>query len=414
MSGNKEWWRANLRLGLVLVCVGWWLQKLVWSNPENQWDFRIYYHAAQAWRAGLDPYDSASLPSSLSTSGFKFSYPPYALGLFVPFTLVPLQQAAMLYLGLKLVALGSLVRIWSRLLRTGITEPAWVLFLIFAYSSTIFVDFASGSVTTFEQWLLWMGVAALHKERYWIYVAAVVGASLFRLTPILLLAACFAVPDRHGSRYVAAGGVALAGILLSTYVASPRLTVEFFESIQKNYGERGWLNPSLLPLAGDVAAIAGRTFAISVAPVVQAVIYSILALAVVVPTAITVRQVARTEAGNRLDVILYLVCLASALVLPRFKNYSYMLLIVPTYYIATRSIRLQRAVPLLLLACLPVYSWITRPENIDLLANYSQWLIAFGAWGLYMYEVHGGALLQQQGTSTRSGQHTAPAAAWSR
>jgi len=95
------------------------------------------------------------------------------------------------------------------------------------------------------------------------------------------------------------------------------------------------------------------------------------------------------------------VFLGYALVMPRFKNYSYMLLIVPTYYIATRSTRLRPAVPLLIIACLPVYSWVTRPENVTLVANYSQWLIALGAWGLYLYEIHSGALLEHGAVDER-------------
>jgi hypothetical protein len=384
------------RLGFVLLCVGWWLQKVDWSNPDNQWDFRVYYHAAQAWRAGLDPYDSGTLPATLSAPGLRFSYPPYALGVFAPITLVPLKQAVMVYLALKLLVLGWLVRIWSRLLRTSITEPAWILFLIFAYSSTIFVDFVSGSVTTFEQLLIWTGVSWLLKERYWGYVVAIVVASLFRLTPIVLLVVCLAVPDRRGYRPVAAGIAAFACILLLTYAVTPRLSVKFLQSIQKNYGERGFLNPATLPLVEDVAALVKESDGISLTPVVQMAIYVTIAAAILVPTMIVVRGVARMEAGNRIDVIVHPVFLATALVLPRFKNYSYMLLLVPTYYIATRSTRMQQALPLLLLACLPVYSWITRYESVDLLANYSQWLIAFGAWGLFMYELHGGALLKPE------------------
>ena len=94
-----------------------------------------------------------------------------------------------------------------------------------------------------------------------------------------------------------------------------------------------------------------------------------------------------------MDLIVYVAFLAIGLVLPRFKNYSYMLLIVPTYYIATHSTRLRSAVPLLLLVCLPVYSWITTPANLALIADYSKWLMALGALALYVYETHAGAPL---------------------
>jgi hypothetical protein len=386
---RAKWWQ----LGFVVLCAAWWLQKLVWTNSENQWDFRVYYYAAQAWRAGLDPYDPATLSEALRTDGFKFNYPPYALGAFAPFTLLPLPQALLLYLALKLIVLGWLVRIWSRLLGTGSTEPAWILFLIFAYSSTIFIDVVSGSVTTFEQALLWVGIAALLEKRYWVYVVAVVAASLFRLAPILLLLVCLAVPDRRRYRCIASGVAAFACIFLLTYVVSPGLTVEFFQSISKNFGERGRLNPALLPLVLDVTELVQRGSGVPLPPVVQTAVYLALATAVAVPTALMVRRVARTEAPNRLEVSVYLMLLAYALVMPRFKNYHYMLLIVPTYYIAVRSTRLRQAIPLLLIACLPIYSWITRPDNLTLLANYSQWLIAFGAWALYLYEIRGGGLL---------------------
>ena len=73
--------RSNWRLVFAAFCAAWFVQKAVWSNAGNQWDFRVYYHSAQAWRAGLDPYDTASLPRDLRETGFRFNYPPYALGL---------------------------------------------------------------------------------------------------------------------------------------------------------------------------------------------------------------------------------------------------------------------------------------------------------------------------------------------
>jgi hypothetical protein len=391
MPRVKPW-----HLAFVMLCAAWWVQKLVWSNPGNQWDFRVYYYSTQAWRAGLDPYDTASLPDDLRTGGFKFNYPPYALGVFAPLTMVPLQRAQLLYLALKLAALGVLVRIWSRLLRARLTDPAWMLFLIFAFSSTIFIDFASGSVTTFEQCLLWIGVAALLEKRMSTYVAAVVGASLFRLAPIVLLLVCFGVSDRRRTRHVLAGLAAFAGIFLVTYAVSPRLTLEFVESISKNFGERGRLNPALLPLVLDVTDLVKRAYQVSLAPAVQAAAYLSVAAAVLVPTAIMVRRVERSAASNRVEVAVYVMLLAYALVMPRFKNYHYMLLVVPTYYIATRSTCLRQALPLLLIAGLPIYSWITRDDNITLLANYSQWLIALGAWALYLYEIRCGALLRAE------------------
>ena len=388
MTVRRVW-----RIGFVALCAAWWLRKLGWLHPVGQWDFRVYYFASQAWRAGLDPYDPRVLPLDLSKDGLKFSYPPYALALFAPFTTLPVTAATELFLALKTIALGFLLTIWSRLLQTTVTDPVWVLFLMFAYSSAIFVDFISGSITTFEQLLIWIGVGALIGRRYWPFVGAVVAASLFRMTPIALLGVCLFAPDRRGVRYVAAGLGAFAAILLATWGIAPRLTAGFIGSLVANVGERGWLNPAALPLAIDISGLMGRAVAPAVSPSARLAIYVAIVAAVLIPAIITLRRLSRDPGAPRMDLIVYVAFLAIGLVLPRFKNYSYMLLIVPTYYIATRSTRLRAAVPLLLLVCLPVYSWITTPGNLALLADYSKWLTALGALALYVYETHAGAPL---------------------
>jgi len=382
MSRGNAW-----RLVFVAICAAWWLQKAAFSNPGGGWDFRVYYHAAQAWRSGLDPYDTATLPDQLRNDGFKFNYPPYSLGIFAPFTRLPVSQALLAFTAVKTVALLWLIVIWSRLLRTRVTEPAWVLFLIFAYSSTIFVDFVAGSVTTFEQLLVWLGVTALLENRRWTFVAAVVAASSFRLAPIGLLIASLVVPGDRRYRYLAGGLAAFAVILLVTYIVTPRLTVEFVQTIPKNFGERGRLNPALGAFVLDLVDLIARRLGATVPTIVQSALYLALAAAVVVPTMVILRRVSPAQTAEQLAALVYVVFLAYAVAMPRFRNYHYMLLIVPTYFVATRSTRLRQAVPLLLLACLPVYSWITSETNVTLLANYASWLIALGAWALCLYEL---------------------------
>lgn len=392
MTATSGRWRSAARIAFALVCAAWWLQKLGLAHPVGEWDFLVYYHAAVAWRSGLNPYDPSLLPPDLVAQALKFSYPPYALAAFAPFTQLSPLHAMQLFLVAKVAAFGCLLAIWSRLLQTRATDPAWVLFLLFAYSSAIFVDFVAGSVTTFEQLLIWAGVAALLKHRSGVFVASVVAASLFRMTPIVLLIASLMIPDRRLVRPVVAGLVTFALILLATYAVAPVLMTEFLRTIPANAGERGWLNPAAMPLAIDLAAMAARAMHVAPAPIVSTAIYVAIVAAIALPTIAIVRSTAR-EGGGRLDAMVYAAFLATALVLPRFKNYSYMLLIVPTYFIATRSTQLRRAIPLLILACLPIYSWITTPEHLALLSDYSKWLIALGAWALSLYELHGTAAL---------------------
>ena len=376
---------ARWAVAFSVLCALWWLAKVLWSNPDNQWDFKVYYFAAEAWRAGHNPYDPALLPPAAGVDVYPFVYPPYLLALFWVFTLAPLGAALKVFLALKFALLGWLATIWARLLKSPPWQPAWVLFLVFAYSSCIFVDFASGNVTTIEQCALWTGVAWLLAGRRWLFVGAVVIASLFKLTPILLLLVLLARPDRDRYRLVGAGFAMLGAVLLLTYAITPELTRQFLHSVT-SLDERGRINPALLALVRDAAAVIQRARGISINTGTQTAIYLILALGIAAATGRAVVRIGRSASTDRLELMLYIAMLGYALALPRFKNYSYMLLIVPTYFIATRSTRLWRAAPILVIAALPVYSWLTTTDNLALLANYSQYLIAFAAWCLFLYE----------------------------
>jgi hypothetical protein len=380
--------------GLAVLCAFTFVAKLLRGFPDNQWDFRVYYYAARAWADGVNPYVVGNLPPT-SQGVFAFTYPPYALSFFWPLTLLPLQFALAVFLAVKLILLAWLMVIWSRVLRVSVTTPLWVLFLLFSYSSAIFIDCASGNIVVIEQWLLWTGLAFLLRKQYGAYVTAVVAASLFKLTPIVLLVMCFWIPDRRRYRYLAAGVAAFGCVLLSTYVISPRLTTDFFWHIS-TLDERATTNPALLALVRDASEVVSRTYGFVISRTTQTMIYALLAIAILVPTWTIARRVHNTQAVNRIELILYLVLLAWAITAPRFKNYAYMLVIVPTYYVATHSSRLPVAVPLLLIACLTANTWITRPEHAALVASYSSWLIAFGTWTLYVYELRGGKLLQER------------------
>src|SRR5262249_50751918 len=271
---------------------------------------------------------------------FTHAPPPALVGVWAPLKRLPGARAQLLFVAIKAAVLAWLIRIWSRLVQTRVDEPVWILFLIFAFSSTIFVDFVSGSVTTFEQLFVWLGVAALLGRRPWAFVAAIVMASLFRLAPIGLLAVCLAVPGERRYRYVAGGAAAFAIVFLLTYVASPQLTLEFVRTIPRNFGERGRLNPALGALVLDASDLVVARLHVAVPQALQGAIYLGAAGAIVATTIAIARRAIRAAQASRTEALVYLVMLAYAIAMPRFRSYHYMLLIVPTYFVVTRSARL--------------------------------------------------------------------------
>jgi hypothetical protein len=93
--------------------------------------------------------------------------------------------------------------------------------------------------------------------------------------------------------------------------------------------------------------------------------------------------------ANREMTEVFLVCLLYALIHPRLKDYMFLLLIVPSYYII-KNTRHTKLAPFLfilfVLSCerlvLPIFSSI-----MSLVRDYYPLMIAYCVWGIYLYEI---------------------------
>ncbi len=101
------------------------------------------------------------------------------------------------------------------------------------------------------------------------------------------------------------------------------------------------------------------------------------------------RRLRYTEREDKERLFLFLACLVYALILPRFKDYSYILLIVPAYFIL-KELTYWKAKPILFIliilpspinASLPGISLISR-----VIWEYYSLFLAYSIWGLYIYE----------------------------
>ena len=131
-------------------------------------------------------------------------------------------------------------------------------------------------------------------------------------------------------------------------------------------------------------------------------VYLLLVAAILVVTCRTLRHL-HLNGEERRIAILVLGCLTYALVLPRFKDYSYSLLIVPAHFVITRQ-RLVRP-PYLLLAFLAIpYVWETLPGIRGLagfLAPYASLLLAFGLWLVMVVMLFRGAFAPGSAAETQ-------------
>jgi hypothetical protein len=179
-------------LGLALFVV-----RLTLNRP---WDTETYWYAASAAISGLNPYDLSDLSQLAHRAvGMPFLYPPATVILFVPLTILPVLQAAELWVLAKVALLFGLFRIWKSQFLKHVNPILLLAVVVFAYNAAAVWDLKTGNIATLEALLLWAGFAAYARGRRGEFAAWVVAASLFKLFPIAFLLLLLA-PSRSGRR----------------------------------------------------------------------------------------------------------------------------------------------------------------------------------------------------------------------
>lgn len=300
MTGRPR--ALDVVVGLVIAAA---LVYLVVGAEHFHWDFRIYHRAATKVVHGVDPYELGTFVDVGLVEGvpLPFVYPPVILVLFLPFTVMPEVPAAIVWLVLKLVATGALILVWRRFVAFTVDWRLGLLLLL-GFDAALYTDLASGNVAILEALALTLGFDALLRERPFTFAALVVAAGAIKLVPLVFLGALvfWGGPRRYRALAAAvAGAVAIAALHL---VVAPTMSHEFWTAASSRIDERKWPNPTTLAFVRDLG--------------LPDAVYPVLALAVLAVTAhrlYVLRPPARA--------VVPLVFVVAALVLPRFKNYTY-------------------------------------------------------------------------------------------
>ena len=388
-----RWWRWE-RAGLVLALA---YASLLVTNVARQgrayqWDFQTYYAAAQAFRAGLDPYDTVAL-SRAAGHGVRlpFVYPPFALPLLCTFTIAPLDIALWVFLLLKIAALLALVRIWMRsFLPDTSNGTVFIFFCAVAFNGAVYNDIATGNITIFEQLALWAGLAALLERRYARFALMVALASLFKLTLAVFLGLCLFTERPARWRTVLAACGALGAVHTMCALCLPGLYERWLGVLPfaSGAGAGANLNPSSWVLVSEVVQRAGRAANLGVPVVVPIMAYAAFVTIAGYVTYRVAAADAQTDADWRRRSVM-LACLAYVVVNPRTVPYSYVMLVAPGYYVIEKFGNVSAGAVLLALACIsfgdhPRTSLPGLSALSGVVMNYYALLLAYAAWLLWV------------------------------
>lgn len=375
--------RVTMLLVLAVACL--MCVAMARSPGTYQWDFATFYYATKAWLHGSDPYLLSSLTREAGREiTLPFLYPQTSLLYFIPLTLFSYATAWYLWLGLKLAALVALTRIWRRHVLPDVPAPLLVVLMMLGLGSAVWWDLVSGNVATFEQLLLWIGIAGFLHHRRTLFVTGIVMAATLKWTPLLFLGLAL-LPShwrRGGWKTLAAGlGVFFMVGLLPHLLNSP-LTASMFATLRQ-VREVGTTNPCALALVDHLGLLCPRFF--SAYPLLRPALLLVYYAVIIGFSVPALRRLMRSD--NRLALVLVSVAVYVVL-LPRCKAYSYIVLI-PTAAMLLQTVftRWHGRIIALAVLCLPLATLAgqalerhTQANPLWVLASYYVWFLALGIW----------------------------------
>ena len=310
---------------------------LIANSGSFLWDFKTYYAAGRAYLTGLDPYSLRDLSIvSSQTILFPYVYPPHTLIVAGLLAVPSYPVTVIFFLVVKVLALGALLLIWKKHFLHDLATPLFVLFSFFAFNAALVRDFETGNISVFEQLGLWFAFSLLLRDRWWGFAVILLVVGSVKLTPLLFLLLPLLLGGRR--RAIVTASSAGAAVVLGAGVAvlSPRLFSGFMQNIHEPAG-RGIVNPSLYQAFVDGQGFLERHAGIHLPGWLAVLVFCLSSFCILVLAGWGIRTLSRQGRANRKLLIVLFSCIVYALLMPRFKDYSYLLLLVPAWYLLFRS-----------------------------------------------------------------------------
>jgi glycosyl transferase family 87 len=384
---DRPWSKgATMSLLIALFAFVSWLNVLRHLG-EQQWDFKIYYHAAKAWQNDQNPYDARTLTQLAQRRVSKgYAYPPATLAFFRPFTLVSYDVARHAFFVLKTLLVLGLIALWRKRFVTG-AGAGFYLLCLFAFNNAIYLDLRAGNVSLIEQALLWAAFWAYTKDELVAFCLLVLLAASFKLLPLLFLGLLLIRANPKKLGLLALSLLGFAAFLGVSYLTDPALFRAFLDNASETNTESKILNPSTYAFCRDLVEVVLGSKDSPVDPRVGDALFVAIALAITAATIVAIRRFERAPPADRVRNQLFLACFLYALVVPRFKDYSYILLIVPAAYLLyAYARRLPASAVWLGVLCVPVVNQPMPALEVFgvMLLDYYPLLVAAVLWLMYL------------------------------
>jgi len=370
------------RILIILAVVGSFVLSIarILHEPSHfQPDLKVFYNSPLLLAQGQDPYDAI-------ISGFV--YPPIYLQIFRVFSsLFTYDQFYWVFLFAKILSFAILLAIWKKSFLKATRLDVFAIFVWLGFYSPVLVDFQAGNVTVFETMVLFLAFLCFLNDRLNLFVFLIFLGASIKITPIFFLILLLAAPTRYSLRYFAFGCVGFLAFALLNLSLFPDLTKQFILEAMNRITEPGYFNPSSLAFINDALRSGLNHFRLIPSSSLVNVIYLAVGVWILWTSWSAWRLVKIVDEGNNynLSFLVLFSILVYTLIMPRMKDYAYMIAIPSVLFAIERfEILVPRwiaFVPLVLISA------AARPPIFMILSKYYPLFVAGFFWYMYLREL---------------------------
>jgi hypothetical protein len=360
----------------------------MFHSSSGLWDFNVYYYAGKAYNEGLNFYDRDVL-SELSSGrvGLPYVYPPMTIWVFSPLAWFDAGTARFVDGLLKGFSVILILHIGSKLLDSTQWVIAYFALFFIAYNNSFHSSIETGNIDVYITALILAGIYSLYRGRPGFFSACILAAWAFKIVPVFFLVLLLFSGNRRGRVWFMAGLMLFSAYLGLGYLISPDLFggyVGNFSSQALEPGERGWITPSVYPLINDVLLLSGFHEGLSLGfPGVTALLYALWTVNILLISFFACRGF-RGDCGQRKKIIWLFSCVVYAIIMPRFKCYSFILLVLPAcYLLGVKGFSLP-VMGVFIVSLAPVWAWLSPMFLPSRLVEYNAFYTAFLVWVFYV------------------------------
>jgi hypothetical protein len=356
------------------------------------WDFQGYYAAAKCLMHHLNPYNIKELYlHHTNIEPLPYMYPPIATYYYFPFAIMNIESATAIFLFMKLAALIGLYYVWSKIFFDKKYFIVFLYFSLLAFGAAMCVDLYSGNISIFEQLIIWTAIYFFLQEKLWKFSLLIIIISTIKILPVVFLVFILFSPSKNKIKIFLSSVAIFVSCFILNYLIEPKLTLDYANAFFSYTSKEGGVTNPIRE--GGMAAACSLEFFRSLITLIYSdapsyifiSIYLAFVSLVSFMTGVKLKEIIKNNDRESKLMIAFTLCLGIIIILPRFKNYSYILAILPVFYLVIRSYKKAGVTLLLILVCLSTPNFST--PILQLFWEYSSLIISFIAWLFYLKEI---------------------------